>query len=40
MSYITTQPKRIKNENNEWVESGDFETIVRDYAIVRKFKEN
>ena len=38
MCYITKQPKRVKNENDEWIDTGDEEVIIKDYAIVRKFE--
>ena len=38
VAHIVEQNKRIKNENNEWVESNDKETIIKEYAIMRKFE--
>lgn len=38
MCYITKQPKRVKNENDEWIDTGDEEVVIKDYAIVRKFE--
>lgn len=37
MTYITEQNKRIKGEDGEWINTDETETIIKDYAIVRKF---
>ena len=39
MTYIVEQSKRVKNENGEWIDTEEVETIIKDYAIIRKFNE-
>ena len=36
---IRNQFKRIKNENDEWVESQEEETVLKDYVIIKKLED-
>lgn len=37
---IRDQFKRIKNEDGDWVESNETETILKDYTIIKKLEDN
>jgi hypothetical protein len=39
IAQIVEQNKRVKDENGNWVKSEELETIIKDYAIKKKFKE-
>ena len=36
---IRNQFKRVKNENDEWVESQEEETILKDYVIIKRLED-